>query len=116
MRLMNFFTAFSFFCGFTIGCACVQPACRLFLGYASATAVAAWANIVLGAWALLVAVIAVIAALLAVAVLFGCSPGWLAFCSAALRSAACCPAVAAFAFCCLLPCWAAVRCCVVFLS
>lgn len=49
-------------------------ACRrlvaLFLGYASATAVAAWANIVLGAWALLVAVIAVIAALLAVAVLW----------------------------------------------
>ena len=42
----------------------------LFLGYASATAVAAWANIVLGAWALLVAVIAVIAALLAVAVLW----------------------------------------------
>ena len=39
----------------------------LFLGYASATAVAAWANIVLGAWALLVAVIA---ALLAVAVLW----------------------------------------------
>lgn len=46
-------------------------ACRrlvaFFLGYASATAVAAWANIVLGAWALLVAVIA---ALLAVAVLW----------------------------------------------
>ena len=42
----------------------------LFLGYASATAVAAWANIVLVAWALLVAVIAVIAALLAVAVLW----------------------------------------------
>lgn len=39
----------------------------LFLGYASATAVAAWANIVLVAWALLVAVIA---ALLAVAVLW----------------------------------------------
>ena len=49
-------------------------ACRrlvaLFLGYASATAVAAWANIVLVAWALLVAVIAVIAALLAIAVLW----------------------------------------------
>ena len=42
----------------------------LFLGYASATAVAAWANIILGAWTLLVAVIAVIAALLAVAVLW----------------------------------------------
>ena len=40
----------------------------LFLGYASATTVAAWTNIVLGAWALLV--IAVIAALLAVAVLW----------------------------------------------
>lgn len=39
----------------------------LFLGYASATAVAARTNIVLGAWALLVAVIA---ALLAVAVLW----------------------------------------------
>lgn len=42
----------------------------LFLGYASATAVAARTNIILGAWALLVAVIAVIAALLAVAVLW----------------------------------------------
>ena len=42
----------------------------LFLGYASATAVAAWANIILGAWTLLGAVIAVIAALLAVAVLW----------------------------------------------
>ena len=67
MRLMNFFTAFSCFCGFTIGVCLCAAGLSPFSGYASATAVAAWANIVLGAWALLVAVIA---ALLAVAVLW----------------------------------------------